>query len=209
MGKQKRKSPVRHRVKAHKRQSRPVRSFFRGRGTLASTMKVHKVRTVKVRELKERMLQIQIELEKYRRGKKWDKKGEDLVLEATELADKISRLGEEPYPPRDERLTEKWLEGKEGRKFETKSKTIVPSKKNYVERTKGYRLQSGKLRLYASTGKTADRISTRNRRIITILMAEGPTSSKELSRRLGLREQTILVELEYLEKRDFVKRVKQ
>ena len=82
------------------------------------------------------------------------------------------------------------------------------AKKSYIQRAKGYRLQSGKLQLYVATDKTAINISTRNRKIMTILRAEEATSSRELSRRLGLREQTILVELKYLEKQGFVRKVK-
>ena len=80
--------------------------------------------------------------------------------------------------------------------------------KTYIQRTKGYRLQSGKLQLYVVTDKITNHISTRNRKIMTILRAEEATSSRELSRRLGLREQTILVELKYLEKEGFVRKVK-
>ena len=80
--------------------------------------------------------------------------------------------------------------------------------KDYIQRTKGYRLQKGKLQLYVVTDKTANHISTRNRKIMTILRAEEATSSRELARRLGLREQTILVELKYLEKQGFVRKIK-
>ena len=80
--------------------------------------------------------------------------------------------------------------------------------KDYIQRTKGYRLQSGKLQLYVATDKTTNFISTRNRKIMTILRAEEATSSRELARRLGLRKQTILVELKYLEKQGFVRKVK-
>ena len=80
--------------------------------------------------------------------------------------------------------------------------------KTYIQRTKGYRLESGKLQLYVATGKSTNLISARNRKILTILRAEEATSSRELARRLGLREQTILVELKYLEKEGLVRKIK-
>jgi len=80
--------------------------------------------------------------------------------------------------------------------------------KTYLQQTKGYRLESDKLQLYVATDKPTNLISTRNRKIMTILRAEEATSSKELSRRLGLRESTILVELKYLEKEGLVRKIK-
>ena len=62
-------------------------------------------------------------------------------------------------------------------------------------------------KFYIGTGKTANRVSTRNRRIITILNLEGRTSSKALAKRLGLPEKTILVELRYLREKKFVREV--
>lgn len=64
-----------------------------------------------------------------------------------------------------------------------------------------------KERYYADIGKTVDRITTRNRRIITMLKLEGRMSSREIANRLGLKESTIKTELKYLEKKGFVKEV--
>ena len=55
--------------------------------------------------------------------------------------------------------------------------------------------------MYLATEQTPDRsLSRRNRRILSILKAEGTTPIYELAKRLELRISTIEVELKFLER---------
>jgi len=61
---------------------------------------------------------------------------------------------------------------------------------------------------YIETGeRPKESISSRNRRILTLLNVEGRMTPEQLSRRLKFKVKTIIVELKYLERLGLVKEV--
>jgi hypothetical protein len=221
----KRKSPVRHRVKSHTREGHKVRAFMRGSGQktqLKRKMKLNKVEKGKIQCPSCGFKYFPTGDDQFRLSKGYSitcpnckqdftkknlfnfqkqlQEGIKIEMEHTDnpkIAEQIARDHLREFPDYYTRL----------KKMESEAKKELSNPKNYIQQTKGYRLQNDKLQLYVATGKTTNDISTRNRKILTILKAEEATSSKELARRLGLREQTILVELKYLEKEGFVKEI--
>ena len=219
-----RKSPVKHRVKSHKRKNRTVQEYTRGKGNprivtkrILKRLREHNVVWV-TKISKEFYEEAKKKYSLVKKSGEWeiydDKAGGVLFNIKTMEGWCLGKPGMERLLP-----SEAWyrlgldLKPIHGVLTITWNKQTIrkkdnKTKKNYIQRTKGYRLQSGKLQLYVVTDKLAKHVSTRNRKIMTILRAEEATSSRELARRLGLREQTILVELKYLEKEGFVRKVK-
>lgn len=179
-----RKTPIRHKVRQHTREGYRVREHMRGQSK-RPIIRRRRISKEDKQLLFKRQLKIGIKVE----------------MEHTnnpKIAEKIARDHLREFPDYYTRLL----------KMEAKAKKELSNPENYIKKTKGYRLQNGKLQLYVATDKTTNFISTRNRKIMTILRAEEATSSRELARRLDLRESTILVELKYLEKEGFVRKVK-